>query len=155
MRVFNASKTEEIKEYDLTKGYKYPDKLITHHEQEVIHREAVEGVDEVGHYETIREYPNGGRDLRWVVDVERVKPRDEYDEVVQEAYDEEEDIEVYVPYTEEQLKEMEIDKLKIYLASTDYCVIKCMDIGESMNNLYPEIQKKRAEARLRINELEE
>lgn len=51
-------------------------------------------------------------------------------------------------------KEQEIFEMKQYLTSTDYCVIKCMETGESMAILYPEVHAKRTEARQRINELE-
>lgn len=57
------------------------------------------------------------------------------------------------PYVE--TREDEIWRLKRYLSDTDYCAIKCSELGESMSTLYPEIQVKRAEARARINELEE
>ena len=51
--------------------------------------------------------------------------------------------------------EEEMERLKRYLAETDYTVIKCMELGESPATLYPEVMAKRAEARTRINELEE
>ena len=57
------------------------------------------------------------------------------------------------PY--EETPEMEIRRLKSYLSTTDYTIIKCMETGESPNILYPNIMGERAEARKRINELEE
>lgn len=51
--------------------------------------------------------------------------------------------------------EDEVRRLKSYLTTTDYTVIKCMELGESPSSLYPEIMAKRAEARKRINELED
>ena len=56
------------------------------------------------------------------------------------------------PY--EETPEMEIRRMKSYLSTTDYCVIKCMEMGVSPSSLYPEVMAKRAEARKRINELE-
>lgn len=50
--------------------------------------------------------------------------------------------------------EEEIERLKRYLTSTDYTVVKCMESGLSMSETYPEIHQKRTEARARINELE-
>lgn len=50
--------------------------------------------------------------------------------------------------------EEEIWKLKRYLTSTDYTVIKCMERGLSVADTYPEVYQKREEARERINELE-
>nr|DAG63963.1 MAG TPA: hypothetical protein [Bacteriophage sp.] len=78
----------EIASPDLTKGY-------LKQETQTIHHDAVAGVEEVSHYETIREYPNGGKDVKKVVDVKAVP--------VQEAYDEEVEVQRYVLYTAEEL----------------------------------------------------
>ena len=92
MRVFNEDKTQELKEYDLNKGHSELDKLF------IRHHEAVEEIKEQWHYETIAEYPNGGRDVSKVIDVPYQAPQEEYDEY--------EDIYVYVPYTYEELEEL-------------------------------------------------
>ena len=76
-----------LEEYDLEKGYLQDSTRTVHHD-------AVEGVEPVWHYEVIREYPNGGRDLEKVFDVVGVK--------AQEAYDEEVPIQIYVPFPEEE-----------------------------------------------------
>lgn len=73
---------------DLTKGY-------LKQETQIVHHDAVAGVEEVSHYETICEYPNGGKDVKKVVDVKAVP--------AQEAYDEEVDVQRYVLYTAEEL----------------------------------------------------
>lgn len=93
MRVLNQDKTQELKDYNLNLGRLEQDKLITHINK-------VEGVEEQGHYETIREYPNGGKDVKWVVDVPRVEPVEEHDEV--------EDILIYIPYTDSELNDTKI-----------------------------------------------
>lgn len=54
----------------------------------------------------------------------------------------------------EETPEDEMRRLKSYLSTTDYTVIKCMETGVSPSSLYPEVMAKRAEARKRINELE-
>jgi hypothetical protein len=77
---------------DLTKGY-------LKFETQTIHHDAVAGVEEVSHYETIAEYPNGGKDVRKVVDVPGV--------AAQEAYDEEVDVQRYILYTDEELAAQE------------------------------------------------
>lgn len=92
MRIFNQDKTIELYNVDLEKGYLVNDTLF------VKHYNAVEAVSEQGHYETIKEYPNGGKDVQWIIDIPEVKAKD--------AYDEYEDIQVYVPYTEEELKDI-------------------------------------------------
>ena len=73
---------------DLTKGY-------LKQETQTIHHDAVAGVEEVSHYETIREYPNGGKDVKKVVDVKAVPAQD--------AYDEEVEVQRYIRYTAEEL----------------------------------------------------
>ena len=51
-----------IENPDLTLGYLVDD-------TEPVEHPAVEGVEEVSHYETVAEYPNGGKDVQRVVDV--------------------------------------------------------------------------------------
>lgn len=48
----------------------------------------------------------------------------------------------------------EIKELRAYLSSTDWCVIKAMEEGTTIDELYPEVHQRRIEARVRINELE-
>ena len=69
MRVFNEDKTQELKEYDLNKGHLELDKLF------VKHNEAVEEIKEQWHYETIAEYPNGGKDVEKIIDVPYQAPK--------------------------------------------------------------------------------
>lgn len=80
---------------DLTKGY-------LKQETQTVHHDAVAGVEEVSHYETICEYPNGGKDVKKVVDVKAVP--------AQGAYDEEVEVQRYVLYTAEELAQREADK---------------------------------------------
>lgn len=88
---------EHIENPDLSLGY-MTDSVRT------VHHEAVEGVTEVWHYETVAEYPNGGKDIRKVVDVPGVEAR--------EAWDEEIPIQIYVQYTQEELDRMEAERNK-------------------------------------------
>ena len=88
---------ERIEHPDLTLGYLRPGTRTEHHE-------AVEGVQEVWHYETVAEYPNGGKDVRKVVDVPGVE--------AQAAWNEEIPIQIYVPYTQEELDRMEAERNK-------------------------------------------
>ena len=85
-----------VTDYDPAKGRLEMQKRIHHHE-------AVEAVEEQGHWETVVEYPEtGGRDVQWVVDVPGVE--------AQEAWDEEETYWLYIHYTEEELAQMEADR---------------------------------------------
>lgn len=142
MRVFNETKTEELKEFDLTLGHLEPDTLTIHHE-------AVEGVEEVGHYETIREYPNGGRDGEWVVDIAGVEGHP--------AYDEEEDILLYVPYTHKELDDIalkkELEECREWLSGHDYIGIKIATGRATVEDYAEEIAEMRRRAE-RINEIE-
>ena len=92
---------EHIENPDLTLGYLRSGTRTVHHE-------AVEGVTEVWHYETVAEYPNGGKDVRKVVDVPGVEAQAEWDEEIP--------IQIYVPYTQEELDRMEAERNKPTMA---------------------------------------
>ena len=97
MEEIYSEQMERIENPDLTLGYLKPSTRTEHHE-------AVEGVQEVWHYETVAEYPNGGRDIRKVVDVPGV--------AAQASWDEEIPIQIYVPYTQEELDRIEAERNK-------------------------------------------
>ena len=96
MEIYNEN-MERIENPDLTLGYLRPGTRTEHHE-------AVDGVQEVWHYETIAEYPNGGKDIRKVVDVPGVEAKPAWDEEIQ--------IQVYLPYTQDELDRMEAERNK-------------------------------------------
>lgn len=149
MKVYNKDKTNILEEYDLSLGYLKEDIIINHIDK-------VEAVEEQGHYETIKEYENGGKDIRWVVDVEKIEAVEEMDI--------EEKIYIYVPYTQDEILKInnkkKIEDLKEYLQNTDYVVIKMYEAGikgnsiEEMLKEYQEVLSKREECRALINELE-
>lgn len=91
MRVFDETKTTELYVYDLEQGFLRNDKIITNHHPAV--KEVRRKVEHI--------FPNGGKSLEWVVDVP-----------AKDAWDEYEEIQVYVPYTAEQLKDIRIDQLQ-------------------------------------------
>ena len=95
MRILDEN-CKEIQNPDYEKGHLKEDKLL------VSHHEAIEAVAEKGHWETIAEYPNGGKDVEWIVDVPSVEAA--------EAWDEYEDILRFIPYTAEELAEIEQQK---------------------------------------------
>ena len=66
---------------------------------EPVEHPAVEGVEEVSHYETVTEYPGGGRDVRKVIDVPGV--------TAQAAWTEQVPVQRYIRYTEEELAAQE------------------------------------------------
>lgn len=90
MRILDEAGAE-LETPDLKKGYLTEERLF------VAHHEAVEAIAEEGHWETIAQYRNGGKDVEWVVDVTGVEAA--------EAWDEYEDIYRYIEYTEAELAE--------------------------------------------------
>ena len=82
---------EPIASPDLTLGYLTEDVRIVHHE-------AISALQEVWHYEVIAQYPNGGKEVERVIDVEGVEAR--------EAWDERIPIRIYHPYTQSQIEAM-------------------------------------------------
>ena len=94
MEIYN-DRMELIEKPELLLGYLRPGTRTEHHA-------AVKGVPEKWHYETVAEYPNGGKDIRRVVDVPGVEARD--------AWDEEIAIQIYTPYTAEELAQMEAER---------------------------------------------
>ena len=105
----NELKLEDI---DLNAG-KLVDETIT------VHHDAVEGVEEVSHVEVLKEYyetgPDGtpvldedgnkivfGKDVKTIIDVPGVEAKD--------AWDEQEEIQRYIPYTAEELDKIAKEK---------------------------------------------
>ena len=139
MRILDESGTE-IQVPDLTNGYLKEDSLF------IAHHEAVEAVAEQGHYETVREYPGGGKDVIWVMDTPAVEAK--------EAYDEYEQILRYVPYTQQERGERRIRELKEHLFRTDYYILKAAEGALELDEI-SEIVAQRAAWRKEINEIEE
>lgn len=92
MRIIDMN-GNEIVSPDLSLGKMVEEQIF------VAHHEAIEAVEEQWHYEVIAEYPNGGKDIKRVIDIPAVEPKD--------AWDEYETVQRYVPYTEEELAEIE------------------------------------------------
>ena len=144
MRIFNEDKTIELNNIDETKGYLKADKILLKH---------IDKVEEQGHYETIKEYENGGKDIAYVIDKPEVDEQDIY-----------EDIKVFIPYTNIELSLMEIINLKYWydnyytqheqkyrrLHSLGKLTDEGKDPYNELINLYNEAEIKRA----RIQELE-
>ena len=153
MKVYNKEKTQILTEYDLTKGYLMQDTIT-------INQPEIPAVEEQFHYETIKEYENGGKDVKKVVDVAGVE--------FQPAKTYEEEIYVYIPYTPEELAkqkaEQEYQELKEWfdtyyaqheqkyrrLHSLSKLTDESKDPYDELINLYSEAEIKRA----RIQELE-
>ena len=143
-KIYDITKTQELNlgEIDLDNG-----RLIN--KMEIIHHQAIENIEEKGHYEVVAEYPNGGRDIRWVVDTEAQEGRPEYDETIE--------YQIYVPYSIEFLHNRDIyrqiDNLKQALSDTDYKILKRFE-GYYTDEEFEEIKLVRRQMRDSINELE-
>ena len=141
MRILDELDNElNTNELDFSKGYLKEEKIF------IKHHDAVSAVEEQGHYEIIKEYPNGGKDAEWVIDVPKVEAK--------EAYDEYEYIQRFVKFTQKELNSFKIEELKQKLNETDYCVLKIAE-GSATYDDYSEIIAKRREWRKEINNLEE
>lgn len=113
MRILDTNDIE-ITSPDLHKGKLVLEKIF------VANHPAVKEVAETGHYETVAEYPNGGKDVAWVVDVPGVE--------AQEAWDEYEDIHRYVPYTEEELAEQNKPTQEDRIAALEAALLEMMGV---------------------------
>lgn len=80
---------------DLTLGHLKEDTEKIHHDE----IPAVQGVPPKVHYETLVEYPNGGKDVKEVIDEEGVEGH-----VAIPAWDEDSPIQRYILYTADELK---------------------------------------------------
>lgn len=97
MKVYNQDKTQILETYDLNLG-KLVNDIITINQPEIAE------IKEQGHYVTLAEYPNGGKDVEWVVDIEGV--------AYQPAKTYEENILVYIPFTQNELLNLKANKLR-------------------------------------------
>ena len=97
MKIIDDKTGLEIQNPDLTQGW-------LHDETEAVEHPAQEGVPELSHYETVAEYPNGGKDVRKVIDQEGVPAQDAWTEQVP--------IQRYILYTAEELAAKEEERKK-------------------------------------------
>ena len=97
MKIIDDKTGLEIQNPDLTQGW-------LHDETEAVEHPAQEGVPELSHYETVAEYPSGGKDVRKVIDREGVPARDAWTEQVP--------IQKYIRYTAEELAAQEEERKK-------------------------------------------
>lgn len=88
MKIIDDKTGLEIQNPDLTQGW-------LRSETEAVEHPAQEGVPELSHYETVAEYPSGGKDVRKVIDREGVPAQDAWTEQVP--------IQRYIRYTAEEL----------------------------------------------------
>ena len=142
MKVYNQDKTKELKNYDLTKGFLQDAKLYIRTEPEV------KEIEEEGHWETIKEYPNGGKDVEWIIDKEGqsyIPPKDIY-----------EDIQIYIPYTKEELLNIELRNLMEWFEEYDNQVKqyeRCVRLNIEFDKDINELDRQATENQYRIREI--
>lgn len=164
MRIFDETKTRELESYNKEDGYLIPDKLVIHHDEipEKVLKSSKEIAEELekdgkevnlradGNYYVVTNiaYKDG---VRWGNDEDLIEP---IIEKGKEAWDEEEQIFIYTPYTEKQKAENKISELKQKLFESDYKAIKYAE-GYLSEDEYAPIKNERQSWRDKINELEE
>jgi hypothetical protein len=109
MRIFDINNTE-LTNPDLSCGYLINDKIF------IKHHEAIEPIKEKWHYEVIKEYINGGKDVKKVVDVAGVEAKD--------AWDEYEDIYRYIEYIKEDPIDNQQSNINLRLDKIEETLLK-------------------------------
>lgn len=139
MRIFDKN-DKELQQIDEKGGYLREDSRF------LMRHEAVEAREEKGHFEVVKEYPNGGKDVEWVIDEPAVEAT--------EAWDEYEPILRFVEFTQSEINQRRIGELKAMLQSTDYMILKVIEGATTLAQIAETI-KQRAAWRKEINEIEE
>ncbi len=130
MKVYNENKTEVIETYDLELGYLKDEQIFKEHHEAVPEVPAmivemkiaeitasggkVEEIDGT-QYQVVAEFPNGGQTVKKITETLAVPAKD--------AYDEYEDIQVYIPYTEEELAERKRAEIRLRRETECFAVI--------------------------------
>lgn len=121
MKIYNEEKTQELTNPDLLIGKLVEDKLfVAHHDaipavigkasEELAKEMASQGIETFFNekrgywYYVEKNFPNGGRSVKAIYPVQAVPAKD--------AWDEYEDIYVYIPYTQEELLENKKNALR-------------------------------------------
>lgn len=146
MRIFNQDKTQEITNPDLTLGYLVNDRLF------IAHHEATPEIKMQGHVEPFtNEF--GLPDENFVIDVEYSPARD--------AWDEYENIQVYIPYTEEELNAKRIkdyekfveDLIRVkYSVSNELAILRQKETKpDEFKEYYEYAEQCKAAAKIALN----
>lgn len=139
MKIYNETKTKELNENEINyeKGYLKQDKLF------IAHYEAVEAQEAVYQDREVVE-ENGGVSIYKDLVTSAVEAR--------EAYDDYEDIQVYIPYTEEELTERANKKRHAELKA-ELAKIKEDIEQETFGLVRDDFAEKKARAAEIVNEL--
>lgn len=143
MKVYNQEKTQELQEYDLTKGKLIDDTLTINHEE-------IKAVEKVSHYEIVKEYENGGKDVEEIVDIEAIEGVPSYTETI--------DVKVYVPFANEELQKIayrkELLELEMWFKEYDRVSIehgRCVRMGTPCHHDMAQLDSEAVVKQSRIN----
>lgn len=144
---------------------------VTYEVEPVTHSWVVDS-EEVGHWETVAEYDNGGRDVEWVVDSpetghwdtkdENGEEVEHFDGAIAEDWPKDQTISdqwiygTYRKYTEDELakiakekaeaeRQSQIDELKRKLTESDYVITKISEYNASGESLSDEDAQRYAD----------
>lgn len=110
MRIFNKEKDKELSSVDLEKGYLKNDTLIVHHNEvkgksvkQLLKNIEPNNIRQLGdkYFKILKRYPNGGEEVEQILPIETIP-----------TYDEEEPIQVYIEYAEEELLNIKVSNIR-------------------------------------------
>lgn len=125
MKIYNQDKTQVLENVDLKRGYLIDDKII------IKTIPATEEVKEQFHYE-YKTYESGGKERIKIVDVPYVSAKPESYEY--------EDIQIYIPFTEEELKQNRIAEIEERMKALDQD-FRQADLGA----VFEDLEERKAE----------
>lgn len=155
MKIYNEQKTQELAETEIDRenGYLKPDKIATTHHEAVPAKTVGEQITELESqgvkierysdklYRILAVYPSGGKDVEEIVEIP-----------AKEAYDDYEDVQVYIPFTEQELKER-ADRKRSAELKAELSKIKEDIEQEAFGLVRDDFAEKKARAAEIINEL--
>lgn len=161
MKIFNKDKTKELNEaeLDMSLGHLVDDKIVSAHhaateatpaksikEQCDALKSAGETVEVIGgkFYHITETFAKGGRNAVRIIDIPA--------QPAKEAYDDYEDVQVYVPYTEAELQKI-ADSKRYADLKAELAKIKEDIEQEQFGIIRDDYDQKKARAALIINEL--
>lgn len=108
MKIYLQDKKTIIENPDTGKGKLIPETIHVHNDE-------VPFIADEGHYEVVKEYENGGKEMTFVIEKkgQEFKPSQEYDE----------DILIYIPYTQEELEQNELLLLRMQRETECFSII--------------------------------
>ena len=161
MKIYNPDKTQELneKDLDMSLGRLVQDKIVVVHHEATAAIPAKTVAEQVAEltaqgirvkeirgkqYRVTATYPNGGEDVEEITEMAEIPAK--------AAYDDYEDIQVYVPYTEQELQEI-ADKRRHAELKTELAKIKEDIEQENFGLVRDDYEVKKERAAAIINEL--